>query len=172
MSQLILKKANTDDLIALQKISIETFSSTYSNLNTKANMQLYVSESLSEMQLMAELVSSKTSFYLAYRENYLIGYFKLNFPEKDLQPFGNISMEVERIYLEEKYQGKGYGKKLFESIIEIARSEKMNRIWLGVWSKNTNALEFYRKLGFVKFDKHLFTLGEDEQLDYLLELNI
>jgi len=69
MGQLILQKANSDDLFTLQKISIETFSSTYSSLNSEENMQLYVSESLSEMQLMAELVSSSTSFYLAYKEN-------------------------------------------------------------------------------------------------------
>ena len=172
MSQLILKKANTDDLIALQKISIETFSSTYSSLNSEENMKLYVSESLSDFQLMAELVSSKTSFYLAYKEDYLIGYCKLNFPDKRKKPIDNNSMEIERIYLLEKYQGKGYGKDLFESIIEIARARNIDRIWLGVWSKNTNALEFNRKLGFIKFDQHLFKLGEDEQLDYLLELTI
>jgi GNAT superfamily N-acetyltransferase len=172
MSQIILQKANTNNLIDLQKISLETFTSTYSSLNSEENMQLYVSESLSEEKIMTELLSSTTSFYLAYKEDCLIGYFKLNFPEGESILSEIRSMEVERIYLQETYQGKGYGKKLFESIIEIARTEKMNRIWLGVWSKNTNALQFYRKMGFVKFDEHLFKLGEDEQLDYLLELNI
>jgi ribosomal protein S18 acetylase RimI-like enzyme len=172
MSQLILQKANSDDLITLQKISIETFSSTYSSLNSEENMQLYVSESLSEMQLMAELVSSSTSFYLAYKDSCLIGYCKLNFPDKHKKPIDKNSMEIERIYLLEKYHGKGYGKDLFESIIKIARARNIDRIWLAVWSKNTAAIKFYKKLGFIKFDQHLFKLGKDEQLDYLLELTI
>lgn len=172
MSRLILKKANTDDLIALQKISIETFSSTYSSLNSQENMKLYVSESLSDFQLMAEIRSSSSEFYLAYKDSCLIGYCKLNFPDKRKKPIDNNSMEIERIYLLEKYHGNGYGKDLFESIIEIARARNIDRIWLGVWSKNTVAIKFYKKLGFIKFDQHLFKLGKDEQLDYLLELTI
>ncbi len=84
----------------------------------------------------------------------------------------STSIEIERIYLLKKYHGNGYGKDLFESIIEIARARNIDRVWLGVWSKNKKAIEFYKKLGFIKFDQHLFKLGKDEQLDYLLELNI
>jgi ribosomal protein S18 acetylase RimI-like enzyme len=84
----------------------------------------------------------------------------------------STSIEIERIYLLKKYQGKGFGKNLIDFVIEIASNDNLYRIWLGVWSKNKKAIEFYKKLGFIKFDQHLFKLGKDEQLDYLLELNI
>jgi len=67
MSQLILQKANSNNLITLQKISIETFSSTYSSLNSQENMKLYVSESLSDFQLIAVIRSSSSECYLAYK---------------------------------------------------------------------------------------------------------
>ena len=33
-----------------------------------------------------------------------------------------------------------------------------------------NAIKFYEKLGFDKFDTHIFKLGQDEQIDNLMKL--
>ena len=63
MSQLNIHKVTLVDIKELQKISIETFSSTYSSLNSEENMKLYVSESLSDFQLMAEIRSSSSIFF-------------------------------------------------------------------------------------------------------------
>lgn len=35
---------------------------------------------------------------------------------------------------------------------------------------NIGAIRFYEKLGFEKFDSHIFVLGEDEQIDNLMRL--
>jgi ribosomal protein S18 acetylase RimI-like enzyme len=48
----------------------------------------------------------------------------------------------------------------------------VNSIWLGVWEKNHNAIGFYTKNGFITFDKHLFLLGDDQQTDLLMKLEI
>ena len=45
-------------------------------------------------------------------------------------------------------------------------------IWLGVWEKNLRALSFYRKNGFVAFDKHIFKLGNDIQTDILMKIQL
>jgi len=42
-------------------------------------------------------------------------------------------------------------------------------VWLGVWEENPRAIKFYKKNGFVEFDKHTFVLGEDEQTDILMK---
>jgi ribosomal protein S18 acetylase RimI-like enzyme len=41
-------------------------------------------------------------------------------------------------------------------------------VWLGVWEKNEKAIGFYKRNGFVEFDKHLFTLGTDVQTDIMM----
>ena len=43
-------------------------------------------------------------------------------------------------------------------------------VWLGVWEENVRALNFYKKNGFIEFDKHIFKLGEDEQTDIMMKL--
>jgi hypothetical protein len=45
-------------------------------------------------------------------------------------------------------------------------------IGLGVWEKNPRAINFYKKNGFIEFDKHIFMLGEDEQIDCMMKLEI
>jgi hypothetical protein len=35
--------------------------------------------------------------------------------------------------------------------------------------KKTRAIKFYKKNGYVEFDKHTFVLGEDEQTDILMK---
>jgi ribosomal protein S18 acetylase RimI-like enzyme len=39
-----------------------------------------------------------------------------------------------------------------------------------VWEENPRAISFYKKNGFVEFDKHIFRLGNDEQTDIMMKL--
>ena len=41
---------------------------------------------------------------------------------------------------------------------------------MGVWTENSKAIQFYKKMGFEVVDTHIFTLGDDEQKDYIMEL--
>ncbi|WP_242821425.1 GNAT family N-acetyltransferase [Candidatus Arthromitus sp. SFB-rat-Yit] len=41
---------------------------------------------------------------------------------------------------------------------------------LGVWEHNIASIKFYENLGFEKFDVHIFKLGNDKQIDYLMKL--
>jgi ribosomal protein S18 acetylase RimI-like enzyme len=54
------------------------------------------------------------------------------------------------------------------------RAKKTNAdyIWLGVWEENTKAINFYTKNGFAGFDKHIFKLGDDEQTDIMMKLQL
>jgi ribosomal protein S18 acetylase RimI-like enzyme len=45
-------------------------------------------------------------------------------------------------------------------------------IWLGVWEENQKAIRFYKKNGFVEFGKHIFRLGDDDQTDIMMKLDI
>jgi diamine N-acetyltransferase len=38
--------------------------------------------------------------------------------------------------------------------------------------KHSRAISFYKKNGFVAFDKHIFKLGNDEQTDIMMKLNL
>jgi len=95
---------------------------------------------------------------------------KLNLDKTQTESEHDNTLEVQRIYVLREYKGKQIGKLLMQKAIEIGKSNNLNYIWLGVWENNINAIKFYEKLGFEKFDTHIFKLGEDEQIDNLMKL--
>jgi GNAT superfamily N-acetyltransferase len=172
MLKIQIKKITLDNLEQLQKISRKTFIETFAQFNSKENMDQYLNESLSLEQLKLELENEFSEFYFAYNDNEVIGYLKINRGEAQTEKKEDNSLEIERIYLLEKYQGKKAGKALFEKAVEIAKSHQMHFIWLGVWEKNEKAIQFYLKNGFEIFDKHIFKLGEDFQKDLMMKLDL
>jgi ribosomal protein S18 acetylase RimI-like enzyme len=56
-----------------------------------------------------------------------------------------------------------------EKALIYARENRYDWIWLGVWERNFNAQHFYAKWGFEKFGEHVFQMGDDPQIDWLLK---
>jgi ribosomal protein S18 acetylase RimI-like enzyme len=82
------------------------------------------------------------------------------------------AMEIERIYVLKDFHGKNVGQLLYQKAIDIALVKKADYVWLGVWEENPRAINFYKKNGFVEFDKHIFVLGDDEQTDIMMRLKL
>jgi hypothetical protein len=165
-------KVTENDIIQLQQISKLTFIGTFAEFNSKENMEQYLNESLSLEQLKLELENEFSDFYFAYNDSEVIGYLKINRGEAQTEKKEDNSLEIERIYVLEKFQGRRVGQILFQKAVEIAQSHQKDFIWLGVWEKNEKAIQFYLKNGFEVFDKHIFKLGVDLQTDLLMRLKL
>lgn len=144
------EKLNPERVNELKAISLETFTQSFFHLNTRGNFVAYVSEAFSEEILKQELSAPGTWFYFIYFQNQLAGYFKINFqaspgPETDMH-----SMELQRIYVLNKYQGSGIGSRALEFVLDMAKSANCKSIWLGVWEHNIKAIRFYENHGFIK----------------------
>ena len=172
MGNIEIRKVSINDIIQLQEISKRTFFETYSLLNTEENMSKYLNENFSLEKLSAELHNNNSEFYFAFHNNDIIGYLKLNKAQAQTDLKDNNSLEIERIYVLQAFQGKKVGKLFYEKAIQIAKQIDVEYIWLGVWEENPKAINFYKKNGFVEFDKHFFKLGNDEQKDILMKLQI
>lgn len=169
---LYYKFCDIKDLTILVEISINTFVSAFEKLNNPKDFKSYMDIAFSKEQLKKELLNKNASFYFVYNDKELVGYFKLNQKEAQTEFFGNISIEIERIYVLDKFQGQQIGKKMLLHIFEIAKKENISFIWLGVWEKNTAAIRFYEHYGFEKFDTHPFYIGKDKQTDWLMRLDL
>jgi ribosomal protein S18 acetylase RimI-like enzyme len=172
MDKIVIIKATINDTEKLQKISRQTFLETFSAGNTDENMQKYLDESLSKTKLTTELDDQNAEFYFATLDDNVIGYLKINFGQSQTELQDDKALEIERIYVLNDYQGKAVGQILYDKAIQIARQKNADYIWLGVWEENHKAINFYRKNGFVEFDKHIFKLGYDEQTDIMMKLKL
>lgn len=170
MTNIEISRVRPDDIAQLQIIGRQTFYETFSESNTEENMKNYLEEGFSEEKLLKELNDPNAEFYFATLENEVIGYLKLNFGASQTELKDEKSLEIERIYVLKEYHGKSVGQILYNKAMEIAHEKKVNYVWLGVWEENPRAISFYKKNGFVEFDKHIFKLGDDEQTDIMMKL--
>jgi ribosomal protein S18 acetylase RimI-like enzyme len=102
----------------------------------------------------------------------VIGYLKLNFGQSQTELQDNRALEIERIYVLKEFHGKSVGQLLYAKASQIARQKRADYVWLGVWEENPRAISFYKKNGFIEFDKHVFLLGKDEQTDIMMKLKL
>lgn len=170
MNNIKITKVAENDLDQLQKIGRQTFYETFSGSNTEENMKSYLEEGFSDEKLQAELSDENAEFYFATNEDNVIGYLKLNFGASQTELKDDKALEIERIYVLQEFHGKKVGQILYDKAIEVAQQKNADYVWLGVWEENPRAISFYKKNGFVEFDKHIFKLGDDEQTDIMMKL--
>lgn len=163
-----IQPCSFENLGLLQDISIETYNETFQHHNTPENMKAYLEKAFNTKQLEKELTNTSSQFFFIYSDEEIAGYLKLNTNDAQTEIMGNNSLEIERIYIRKRYHKQGLGKYLLQKAIEIAKQRNNEKIWLGVWEENENAIAFYSKMGFVETGSHSFFMGDDEQKDIIM----
>ena len=164
-----IKKVSTDELEELRKLSVETFSDTFTEQNNEIQMKAYLEKAFNTDQLRSELSNPESFFYFVKEEDKILGYLKLNTKTAQTDQVLDSSLEIERIYLTQEAQSKGIGKLLMDFSISEAKRRNLLCLWLGVWEKNEKAIAFYKSYGFEVFADHPFKLGDDSQKDLLMK---
>lgn len=172
MDDIEIKKLKLADISELQVIGRQTFFETFADHNTADDMQKYLDNNLSADKLKNELSDVNSEFYFALLDNKVIGYLKINHGQAQTELKDKNSLEIERIYVLKDFHGKKVGQFLYNKAIDIAQQTNAEYVWLGVWEKNPRAINFYKKNGFVEFDKHIFKLGDDAQTDIMMRLKL
>ncbi|MFT3704566.1 MAG: GNAT family N-acetyltransferase [Agriterribacter sp.] len=172
MHNITIQEIHYSQAQQLQTLARQTFFETFSDVNTAEDMQKYLDESFGIEQLKAELENADSKFYAAKKGDEMIGYIKLNTGKAQTELKQANGMEIERIYVLQQYHGLKIGQLLYEKAVEVAKESGADYIWLGVWEENFKAIRFYEKNGFKAFDKHIFRLGNDEQTDIMMKLEL
>ncbi|PPA70428.1 GNAT family N-acetyltransferase [Jeotgalibacillus proteolyticus] len=164
-----IKQCTLKDSSLLQKLSYETFNETFKAQNKPENMNAYLEQAFNLQQVEKELTYTSSQFYFIYFKNEAAGYLKINVDDALSENEGDPeSLEIERIYIKNKFQKLGLGKHLLNKAFEIANAQNKTKIWLGVWENNAGAIAFYEKMGFIRTGAHPFYMGDEEQIDFIM----
>ena len=167
-----IAKCTLKEIETVIDISKKTFYETFAGENTKEDMEEYIKENLSYNRIKSEIENSDSKFYIVKNNDEVLAYMKINFNKAQTEKNHDNTLEIQRIYVLQKYKGKKIGKMLIEEAKKIAMENSLRYIWLGVWEKNYSAIKFYEKQGFKNFDTHIFKLGNDEQIDNLMKFSL
>lgn len=166
------RRVEKNEIGALSAFAKETFIHTYAHLNNPEYFKNYIKEAFSISKITAEWQNPNSHYYWKKEEDIPVAYIKLNEEAAQTDQCLHSSLEIERIYVDPRFKRRGLGSSMINHAIGIASTLKLEWIWLGVWKKNPGAIQFYQKHGFEIFSEHIFTIGEDHQLDYLMRRKV
>jgi GNAT superfamily N-acetyltransferase len=165
-----IRYGTTGDAEMLAELGVRTFYDTFAKDNTPENMAVYLKQSFSPEIQLDELSQPDVVFLIAEAEGIPVGYAQLILNSRDETIKGASPLEIRRIYALQEFLGKGVGKVLMLATLNEARKRGCDCVWLGVWEKNQRAIDFYIKWGFREVGTHVFSLGNDPQTDFVMEL--
>ena len=171
-NDLLLRECTMEDLPIVKSLSETTFIDSFGEDNNEEDLKAYLLENFSVEKLEKELRNQYSRYYIVLFHGEPAGYMKVNFEGAHTEKNYGNSLEVQRIYVLKKFLGRKIGKSLMEKAMEIGRSGNLDYLWLGVWERNTSAIGFYERMGFKKIGEHIFVIGNDKQLDYLMKLEL
>jgi len=169
---IVVRHCQPSDLQTLRDLSYRTYDQTFRHLNTPQNMRAYLAKAFYLERVRRELARPESTFFFLIVDGELAGYLKINEAgaQSDLQD--PESLELERVYVDAPFQGRGLGRILIEKGVEEARQKGKAFVWLGVWEKNEKAIRFYEKSGFTKMGTHDFFVGDERQTDFIMRRNL
>jgi ribosomal protein S18 acetylase RimI-like enzyme len=170
-----IRPATAADAQQLTELAARTFYDAFADMNTPENIKAYMSKAFTVEQLTIELSDPRARFLIAEAveaNGAMVGYVKLLVGEVPSCISGQNPIELSRLYVDKKYLGSGIGNDLLQASFDEARSLGHRSIYLGVWEHNHRAQSFYFRWNFRVAGNHIFQMGNDSQMDWLMERDL
>ncbi len=142
-----IKRIIAADASLLSEIATKAYCDHYLHLWNEGGTW-YIEKSFAVRNLEKELADKNAWFFLVYYLNDAVGFIKLNIYAALAAEYGKDALELERIYLTKAAAGKGIGTFLLNYTFEVAAEKNKQLVWLKVMDSSTEAIKFYRKMGF------------------------
>jgi ribosomal protein S18 acetylase RimI-like enzyme len=160
-----VRAAGPDDAGALALIGAATFIESYAEIVDGKDVVMHCAREHAPDYYTRALAKGGKAWLVEVAPGYApIGYALVMPPE--LPDAGPCDIELKRIYLLSRFQGTGIGSALMAAALEASAGH--DRLMLGMYKGNDNALAFYRKHGFSISGERTFTLGGSTYSDWVL----
>jgi len=163
-----IRRAEARDAAPLAALAERTFRMTFSPHNSEADMALHCARTYGTAIQAAEIADPARVTIVADNGVTLIGYAQLRLGHPTACIAAARPAEIQRIYVDAPWQGRGIAQALMEAMLMHAGERGADRVWLGVWEHNPRARRFYAKCGFALAGDHAFVLGDEVQRDLVL----
>ena len=168
----MIRPADLKDISAIASLGARTFANTFGYSLRQSDLQDYLETAYSHSAMKNDLSNPSVDIFVAYDEqdtDHVMGFVQLRegTTETCLKDLENI-VELQRLYVDEKYHGTGVGGALVRYVETLARQRGFDFMWLGVWEDNLKAQKAYERFGFKKVGEHDFKMGTCIQTDWIL----
>jgi ribosomal protein S18 acetylase RimI-like enzyme len=162
------RRAESADAARLAALAERTFRAAFGSLNTRENMDAHCANAYGETIQASEIANPDVETFVCDDSVELVGYVQLRWGTAPPCVLASRPAEIQRIYVDQQWQGKGIAQALMSQALTAAVRGNADQVWLGVWENNPRAMAFYQKFGFNTVGHHIFQLGDDPQNDWIL----
>ena len=162
-----IRKATTKDIEVIRAMATVVFPHTYCEILSAEQIDYMMEWMYSAESLHRQMTEEGHIYYLAYQGDRPAGYLSV-------QPEGEHTYHLQKLYVMPDFQGKQLGRVLFGRAIEVIRELHPGpcEMRLNV-NRHNRALEFYKKMGMTKVDEGDFAIGNGYYMnDYIMGLRI
>jgi GNAT superfamily N-acetyltransferase len=153
-----IRLASTGDALCIALLGTQVFLDPYAEEGIRPAVAREAHETLSPRVVEALLAQPDSAFLVAEISGHLIGFAHvIANVEHALVPFG-APTELKRLYVQERFTGRGLGKALLCRAEEVAFARGAASMWLAAWSGNARALGFYASQGYTQLGATLVSV--------------
>ncbi|MFA9370890.1 MAG: GNAT family N-acetyltransferase [Labilibaculum antarcticum] len=170
--EILIRKATLSDLNSLAVLKQQVWISTYATNGLIEEFSNYVLSEYSAENVRESITDKNKLTLIALNDGCIIGCVEILLTPKN--PIKKIKpcIEISTFYILERFQGVGIGKKLLTECLNEIEKLNHDKVWLTVYYKNQQAIDFYQKQGFNHIGKMDFMLGKDKHMNYIMIKNI
>lgn len=150
------RPATVDDALCLAVLGQQVFLDTYATEGIRAEIAREVRAQFDVGVVQEALVAPDARWVVAERDGHLIGFAQCTAPTPHAVVRSDRPAKIHRLYVQERFTGRGIGTALLARIESIATAEGMDTVWLTTWIGNARALGFYPARGYVDVGMSLY----------------
>jgi GNAT superfamily N-acetyltransferase len=150
------------DALCLSVLATQVFLDTYATRGIRPAIAREVQCYLSEKAFAEILSHPRRGILLAEIEAHLVGFAQLTHDRThERLPPEAPAAELNRLYVQRPFLGRGLGKELLARTETLAQTEGAQLLWLTAWTGNAHALRFYEAQGYQDVGASVYTFEND-----------
>ncbi len=160
-----IEKISKKDISLLCEKANEVWREHYANLLSETQID-YMLAKFQNPQSVEKQMQEGYEYYFLRVDGEVGGYIGI----KNYSDYLYLS----KFYILKDYRSKGYGRKAFSFLINLAQKAGLKRIQLNVNKDNESSIKVYEKLGFIRYNSAVRDIGngfvmDDYDYEYIIK---
>jgi len=153
MDPISIRRANEKDAQLLYSVCRQSYIQSFADHWVEGGLAWYLEKVYGMDVLQSDLKNADINYFISYYEGEPVGFMKVKLNSPLSTKISGKHLEIEKLYFLEEYKRRGLGKRMIDSVKQMAKDHGIKVIWLAVIDSNISALAFYENSGFKFFDK-------------------
>ncbi len=170
MTEPVYRDAGPADALALAQLFAQSFTETFGHLYAPEDLAAFLGR-MDEAGWLAELSDPGLSIRIVEAEGKAIALGKVGTITLPVQP-ERPATELRQLYVLKPWQGRGIAEALMAWVLDLARADGAEDLYLSVYVDNHRARRFYTRYGFEFVGPYAFMVGNHADEDMVLRLSL